>query len=73
MNNLFCYLEQLLMDIIWNSENRDEKNKREDLKAINKFIWIQNDLLTMHYEFKWNKDNTCQSISIVKLSNCLFI
>ncbi|CAF1019661.1 unnamed protein product [Rotaria sordida] len=73
MNALFCYLEQILIDIIWNAENIDQKIKRQGIRAISRFIWIQNDLLTMHYSTTWNNDNSCSSIPIVKLTKCFFI
>ncbi|UJR22157.1 hypothetical protein I4U23_025221 [Adineta vaga] len=72
MNALFCYLEQLLVDVIWNTDSLDSRKKREGIQAISKFIWIQNDLLTMHYGSTWNKDTSCPSIPIVKLTKCLF-
>ncbi|CAF1038517.1 unnamed protein product [Rotaria sp. Silwood1] len=72
MNGIFCYLEQLLIDIIMNSENIDERTKRHGIKAINRFIWIQNDLLTMHFSTTWNHGSSCPSIPIVKLTKCLF-
>ncbi|CAF0958453.1 unnamed protein product [Rotaria magnacalcarata] len=73
MNALFCFLEQLLSDIVWNSEGLQYNDKRECMRAISKFVWIQNDLLTMHFSSTWNSGSTCQSIPIVKLTKCLFI
>jgi len=48
INALLGYLEHLLIDIIWNTENFDSKKKCLAIRAINKFFWIQNDLFTMH-------------------------
>ncbi len=72
MNGLFFYLEELLIDIIWDSENLDQRTKRQSMRAISRFIWIQNDLITMHYASTWNKNNTCLNIPIFKLNKCFF-
>ncbi|CAF2865308.1 unnamed protein product [Rotaria sp. Silwood2] len=73
MNALFCYLEQLLIDIILSADDIDQRTKRHGIKAISRFIWIQNDLLTMHFSSTWNSGSSCPSIPIVKLTKCLFI
>lgn len=49
INALLGYLEHLLVDVLYNAENVDEKDKRGIMTAINKFFWIQNDFFTMHY------------------------
>ena len=72
MNALFCYLQQLLMEVIWSSDNLDHRKKQEAAHAISKFIYIQNDFLTMHYGSTWNKETSCPNIPIVKLTKCFF-
>ncbi|CAF0950009.1 unnamed protein product [Adineta steineri] len=49
VNALLGYLEHLILDIIWNIENMDIKRKRDSIRTINKFFWIQNHFFTMHY------------------------
>jgi len=49
INSLLGFLEQLLIDIVWTTDVIDQKMKRQCIKAINKFFWIQNDFFTMHY------------------------
>ncbi|CAF1015192.1 unnamed protein product [Adineta steineri] len=49
VNALLGYLEHLILDIIWNIENLDMKKKRDSIRTINKFFWIQNHFFTMHY------------------------
>lgn len=72
MSAMFCYLEQLLIETIWHDDSLDQRQKRTSCHAISKFIWIQNDMLTMHYGPTWNKNVTCPGAPIVKLSRCLF-
>lgn len=72
MNALFCYLEQSLSDVVWNSESLRDKEKHESVKSIMKFMSIQNDLLTMHFSSFRNNGSSCSSIPIVKLTKCLF-
>lgn len=74
MNAMFCYLEQLLIDMVLSTENLDQRDKRASIRAISKFIWVQNDLLTMHFGNTWNGGGSSYpSIPIVKLTKCLFI
>ncbi|CAF3061021.1 unnamed protein product [Rotaria socialis] len=49
MNATLCYVETLLIDSVWHTENLDNKAKKEILIAINKAFRIQNDLLLLHY------------------------
>ncbi|CAF1019583.1 unnamed protein product [Rotaria sordida] len=49
INILFGYMEHLFIDILWTTENLDDKTKHDMIMAINKFFWIQNDIFTMHY------------------------
>jgi hypothetical protein len=49
INALFGYLEHLLIDVLYNADNMDEKTKRGILMAINKFFCIQNDFFTKQY------------------------
>ena len=49
INALLGYLEHLLIDVLCNADNTDEKTKRGILMAVNKLFWIQNDFFTMHY------------------------
>jgi len=49
INALLGYLEHLIIDVLCNVDNIDEKTRHGILMAVNKFFWIQNDFLTMHY------------------------
>jgi hypothetical protein len=49
INMLLGYLENLIINTIWNIEEVEIKNKHRGIKAINKFFWIQNNFFTMHY------------------------
>jgi hypothetical protein len=49
INALMGYLEHLLIDILLNIENFEEKTRYATIRAVNKLFWIQNDFFTMHY------------------------
>ncbi|UJR26983.1 hypothetical protein I4U23_008290 [Adineta vaga] len=49
INALLGYLENLILQTIWNIENMDTNKKRLSIRAVNKFFWIQNNFFTMHY------------------------
>ncbi|CAF3351014.1 unnamed protein product [Rotaria socialis] len=49
VNTLLGYLENLLIDLLWNMENLDRPKKSLSIRAVNKFFWIQNDFFTMNY------------------------
>ncbi|CAF2868413.1 unnamed protein product [Rotaria sp. Silwood2] len=57
INGLLGYLENLLIDVVCNTDTIDEKTKCGIIMAINKFFWIQNDFFTMHY-LRSAKDST---------------
>ena len=63
INALLAYLEQLLIDVLYNAENTDETSKRGILLAINKFFWIQNDFFTMNYFLTSNKNSHTSKVS----------
>ena len=58
INALLGYLEHLLIDVLWNADNLDDKIKYAMITAVNKFFWIQNDFFTMHYLTKEKTDNS---------------
>ena len=50
MNATLGYVAHLLVEaVLNNSMGFDEKTKNAAILALNKFVWIQNDLFTMHY------------------------
>ncbi|CAF1042110.1 unnamed protein product [Rotaria sordida] len=57
INGLLGYLENLLIDIVCNTDSIDEKTKYGIIMSVNKFFWIQNDFFTIHY-LRSAKDNT---------------
>jgi hypothetical protein len=70
INALLGYLEHLLIDVLWNSENLDEKTRQATVMAINKFFWIQNDFFTMHYLSMWKEDSTSNETSTKTSKYC---
>ncbi|CAM4842921.1 unnamed protein product [Rotaria magnacalcarata] len=58
INALLGYLEHLLIDILWNADNFDDKTRQAIVMAVNKFFWIQNDFFTMHYLSVWKESPT---------------
>lgn len=48
MNALFGYVEDILIDAVLNQEI-DSATKKAVIRALNKLLWIQNDLFTRHY------------------------
>jgi hypothetical protein len=74
INALLGYLEHLLLDILCNADNIDDKTKHGILMAINKFFWIQNDFLTMHYLMSLNDSSILNKTPpIVKESKCCWM
>jgi len=70
INGLLGYLEHLLIDVLCNDENLDEKTRQATIMAINKFFWIQNDFFTMHYLTKWKDYSTSNETSTKKNKYC---
>ena len=70
INALFGYLEHLLIDVLWNAENLEEKTRHATVMAINKFFWIQNDFFTMHYLTVWKEEPTPKETSMKKSKYC---
>jgi hypothetical protein len=70
INALLGYLEHLLIDVLWNAENLDEKTRNATIMAINKFFWIQNDFFTMHYLTTWKENSTSNETSTKKSKCC---
>lgn len=56
INMFLAYLEHLLINTIWTSEQMDMRTKQSAIKAMNKFIWIQNNFIAMHHEYAMKKD-----------------
>ncbi|CAF1280804.1 unnamed protein product [Rotaria magnacalcarata] len=50
LNALIGYIESVMIEMILKLENFDLKKKCAAVRALNKFFWIQNNLLTMHYK-----------------------
>ncbi|CAF0943794.1 unnamed protein product [Rotaria sordida] len=71
INALLCTLENIFIDTIWNIENMELKKKRETLKTLNKFFWIQNDFFTMQYGISL-KDKQISIVPKINFSNCFF-
>jgi len=70
INALFGYLEHLLIDVLCNAENLDEKTRQATIMAINKLFWIQNDFFTMHYLRTWKDYSTSNETSTKKNKYC---
>ncbi|CAF5129172.1 unnamed protein product, partial [Rotaria sp. Silwood1] len=74
INSLLGYLENLLIDVIFNTDSIDEKTKCGIIMAINKFFWIQNDFFTMHYLRSAKDKTTSGKLSETnKTSKCCWI
>jgi hypothetical protein len=74
INALLGYLEHLLIDVLFNADNTDEKTKRGILMAINNFFWIQNDFFTMHYLMSIKNESTSNNKSeINKTTKCCWL
>lgn len=61
INATFTYIEVLIMEIVWNSDSVDEKNKREISLALTKVFRILSDFFLLHYlepTMKSNEDKT---------------
>ncbi|UJR22156.1 hypothetical protein I4U23_025220 [Adineta vaga] len=50
LNGLCGYLQSILMDILFKSENTDEHLRYNGIQAINKFFSIQIDFMRIHYD-----------------------
>jgi hypothetical protein len=48
MNALMGFLSDILLDTVLTIQV-DEKSRREIIRALSKFLWIQNDFITRHY------------------------
>ncbi|CAF4682755.1 unnamed protein product [Rotaria sp. Silwood2] len=70
INALLGYLEHLLIDVLWNADNIDDKTRQAIVMAINKFFWIQNDFFTMHYLTAWKETSTSNETSVKKSKYC---
>ena len=70
INVLLGYLEHLLIDVLCNSDTVDEKSKHGILMAVNKYFWIQNDFLTMHYLSSWKQDSKANQTPTKKSKYC---
>jgi hypothetical protein len=70
INALIGYLEHLLIDVLCNAENLDEKSRQSTIMAINKLFWIQNDFFTMHYLTTWKDYLTSNETSTKKNKYC---
>ncbi|CAF3373439.1 unnamed protein product [Rotaria socialis] len=49
LNALIGCIENIMIETILKLENFDLKKKRAGVRALNKFFWIQSNLLTIHY------------------------
>lgn len=49
INLLLGYLQNLLIETLWTSENIDETQRSEIINALNKVFWIQNDFFMRHF------------------------
>ena len=73
VNLLLGYLEHTLLDIIWDSEDIENKIKHEMILAINKVFWIQNDFFTKHYLSNAEDDRPHNASSKKKTSSCCLL
>jgi len=73
INALLCYIEQLLTDTIWNTENLLEIFKYKLMKSLKKCFYIQNDFLAMTYQNTWKGKKMHSDIPIVKFTKCWFM
>lgn len=58
MNATLSYIEMLIIDSVWSTENLDNKTKRDVSMALNKAFRIQNDLFILHYLEPATETNT---------------
>ena len=49
INATFTYIENLIMDVIWNAEHLEKKTKKEILVALAKMFRILSDFFLFHY------------------------
>lgn len=73
INCLFGYLEQLLIDMVMNSENLDDLDKSNTVFAINKLFWIQNDFFTIHLTAKSNENSVTIEAKLPEPSCCCLL
>jgi hypothetical protein len=71
INALLSLLEDAFILAIYNTEQFDEKNKLDALRAINKFFSIQNDFFTLHYGFS-SKEKTVSIVPIINFTKCCY-
>jgi hypothetical protein len=70
INALLGCLEHLLINILWNIENFEEKTRYATIIAINKLFWIQNDFFTMHFITTAKEESSSASEKITKDPSC---
>ncbi|CAF2441530.1 unnamed protein product [Rotaria sp. Silwood2] len=71
MNATLSYIETLIIDSVWITENLDNKTKKEILIAINKAFRIQNDLFLLHYLEPSKETNETTSSTRHKTNKCI--
>jgi hypothetical protein len=72
INALLCVLENLFIDIIWQTDSLDFDRKRQALNAVNKFFWIQNHFFTMQYGLAL-KEKQISTVPTVNFRNIFFV
>jgi hypothetical protein len=70
INALFGYLQHLLLDVLLNAENLDDKIRHAMIIAVNKFFCIQNDFFTMHFITTSKENSTLDETSKEKINYC---
>ncbi|CAF3451115.1 unnamed protein product [Rotaria sp. Silwood1] len=71
MNATLSYVETLIIDSVWITENIDNKTKKEILTAVNKAFRIQNDLFLLHYLEPSKETNATTSSTHHKTKKCV--